>query len=238
MDERLKTTLHTMLTMQEALNTKVGEDWRSRDLAWHRAIYVEAIEFLDHMGQWKWWSDERQNLAAAQMELADIWHFGLSMVLQSITPDEIEDAASIYSSWLEVSLNALPEKWQATVTPDTVCKLVDMLVAKAGNGAFSWRAFSGLLAATGLTVDGLYRLYAGKYALNCFRQEHGYHTGDYDKQWGGETDESRLHAILAELPAEAVLPEAALNALEAQYHLAVLTEQGFLREPEAMLRSA
>jgi len=172
------------------------------------------------------------------MELADIWHFGLSMVLQSISPDEIDEAAATYSSWLEVSLSNLTEKWQTLVTPETVCGLVDMLVAKAGSGAFSWRAFSGLLVATGLSVDGLYKLYAGKYALNCFRQEHGYRTGDYDKQWGGQADEQRLEAILAELPPGEDPLQTVLQALDVQYHVAILAEQGLLRAPEEALRSA
>lgn len=238
MDSTLKNRLHAMLTMQESLNSSVRNDWRTQEFAWHRAIYVEATEFLEHMGQWKWWSEDQRNLAAAHMELADIWHFGLSMVLQSISPEEIDETATIYSSWLEVSLANLTEKWQTLVTPETVYGLVDMLVAKAGNGAFSWRAFAGLLVATGLSVDGLYKLYAGKYALNCFRQQHGYRTGDYDRHWGGQSDERRLETILARLPQDEALPQAVLEALDVQYHLAILSEQGLLRIPEEALRSA
>lgn len=155
-----------MLAMQETLNCS---DWRGQDHAWHRAIYVEATGFLDCMGQWKWWTKCPGDPAAAHMKLADIWHCGLSMVLQSISPGEIPEAAGVYSSWLNISLIDLNQKWQAQMTPEALCKLVDMLVAKAGNGAFSWRAFAGLLIATGLGIDELYRLYAGKNALNCFR---------------------------------------------------------------------
>lgn len=237
MDGTLKTRLHTMLVMQESLNSSMRKDWRNEKLAWHRAIYVEASEFLEHFGQWKWWSQNKENLSAAHMKLVDVWHFGLSMVLQSVSPSEIDDAARIYSSWLEVSLCNLTEKWQSQVTPETIYGLVDMLVAKAGNGAFSWRAFAGLLVATGLSVDGLYKLYAGKYALNCFRQAHGYCAGDYDKQWGGQPDEQRLEIILTGLPLGEDIPRAVLKALDAQY-LAVRTDQELLRRPQETLRSA
>jgi len=72
--------LVVMLEMQNAMNTKVHEQWFSQGFEWYRAIWVECAEMLDHYG-WKWWKKQELDLAQLQMELIDIWHFILSEIL-------------------------------------------------------------------------------------------------------------------------------------------------------------
>lgn len=40
--------LLTMLELQDSMNTKVHEQWREQGFEWHRAIWLELGEMLDH----------------------------------------------------------------------------------------------------------------------------------------------------------------------------------------------
>jgi dimeric dUTPase (all-alpha-NTP-PPase superfamily) len=70
----------TMLEMQEQMNQKVNTDWRNQSYDWYRAIWVECAELMDHYG-WKWWKHQSPDLEQIKLELVDIWHFGLSLML-------------------------------------------------------------------------------------------------------------------------------------------------------------
>ena len=69
-----------MLEMQHAMNSKVHTDWIEQDFKWYRAIWVECAEMLDHYG-WKWWKHQSPDIDQVQLELVDIFHFGLSCKL-------------------------------------------------------------------------------------------------------------------------------------------------------------
>ena len=73
--------LETMVALQESHNVQVASDWRSRGLPFQRAIWVECAELLDHFG-WKWWKRQAPDLGQVKLELVDIWHFGLSQLMQ------------------------------------------------------------------------------------------------------------------------------------------------------------
>ena len=67
MSEQLSTALsvaqkqiNQMLTMQDAMNSRVSETWRSNGYEWYRAIWVECAEMLDHHG-WKWWKAQTKD---------------------------------------------------------------------------------------------------------------------------------------------------------------------------------
>ena len=72
--------LREMAALQEAHNLAVDPAWRTAGLAYYRAIWVECAELLDHYG-WKWWKHQECDLPQVRLELVDIWHFGLSMLL-------------------------------------------------------------------------------------------------------------------------------------------------------------
>ena len=71
-----------MLTMQDAMNTRVSDTWQENGYEWYRAIWVECAEMLDHHG-WKWWKHQEIDIAQVQLELVDIFHFGLSLRLMT-----------------------------------------------------------------------------------------------------------------------------------------------------------
>ena len=80
--------LEIMLTMQDAMNVRVHEQWRSQGFEWYRAIWVECAELLDHHG-WKWWKKQSPDIEQVELELVDIWHFGMSQLLLDETDHSV-----------------------------------------------------------------------------------------------------------------------------------------------------
>ncbi|HFB64101.1 MAG TPA: dUTP diphosphatase, partial [Aeromonadales bacterium] len=76
----MKNKIRNMLLMQSNMNEKVNPDWLAENFAWYRAIWVESAELLDHHG-WKWWKKQQPDIEQIKLELVDIWHFGLSLML-------------------------------------------------------------------------------------------------------------------------------------------------------------
>ncbi|HAV2717609.1 TPA: dUTP diphosphatase, partial [Acinetobacter baumannii] len=66
-----------MLSLQDQVNSLISTHWRQNQNPWYRAIWLESAELLEHLS-WKWWSHNKNNIEQAQLELIDIWHFGLS----------------------------------------------------------------------------------------------------------------------------------------------------------------
>ena len=87
----MKQQILTMLDLQNAMNSKVNDNWVDQDFAWYRAIWVECAELLDHYG-WKWWKKQTPDADQVKLELVDIWHFGLSILL--LEPGDKSDIAA------------------------------------------------------------------------------------------------------------------------------------------------
>ena len=82
----MKNQIKEMLNLQDKINKKVHADWKTQNFEWYRAIWVECAELLDHYG-WKWWKKQIPNTGQIQLELVDIWHFGLSILLMENNKD-------------------------------------------------------------------------------------------------------------------------------------------------------
>ena len=164
----MTTSLHNkqlaaMLQMQDNINQRIHSAWRDQQHPWYRAIWVECAELMDHQG-WKWWKKQTPNMEQIQLELVDIWHFGLSDLLQRdplITEKEKLDALSL--------------------TPNSPHSYSDFLTGiehfanlTLQTKQFSAPHFFGLCQQTNLTFEALYQLYISKNVLNLFRQDHGY----------------------------------------------------------------
>ncbi len=187
--KHVKTQLLTMLQLQDEMNKKVHPDWRSQDYPWYRAIWIECAELMDHHG-WKWWKMQTVNREQVVMELIDIWHFGLSALLQAET--ELETVADN----LQVVLLA----------PYSDVAFLEAVESFAGSvlsqRRFDAALFSRLLQTADVTFDNLYRSYVGKNVLNLFRQDYGYKEGRYLKTWDGREDNEHLVEILQRLDTE------------------------------------
>lgn len=178
-----------MLEMQDAMNTKVTPDWRQQGYPWYRAMWVECAEMLDHHG-WKWWKKQSPDHEQVILELVDIWHFGLSDLLQTHTNNDN------IAQQLESALQCVPAKEAAF--HDVLEVFVTSVLNKK---AFDIPSFCQLMAVAGLSFEQLFVQYVGKNVLNFFRQDHGYKEGTYRKLWAGREDNEHLVEVLGALDA-------------------------------------
>lgn len=184
----MKQQLHTMLELQDSMNSKVHADWKNQQFAWYRAIWIECGEMLDHYG-WKWWKKQDPDIEQVILELIDIWHFGLSVMLQ--TGDSHERIA-----------NALQKSLDNPVSSREFSNDLEYFAERTlATKGFDVEAFTALMGGVSLDFDGLHRGYVGKNVLNFFRQDHGYKDGSYCKEWGGREDNEHLVEVSQRLDA-------------------------------------
>lgn len=177
-----------MLELQDSMNTKVNASWREQNYAWYRAIWVECAELLDHYG-WKWWKKQTPDMEQIKLELVDIWHFGLSiLLLQQDDSDAIaEDVDLVFQQAMEQN--------------DFKESLEKFTLNTLHTRRFDLYGFRQMMVDIGLSFDELYKGYVGKNVLNFFRQDHGYQDGSYRKLWNGKEDNEHLVEAVAELDA-------------------------------------
>jgi hypothetical protein len=220
-DLKSESMARTMLQLQDEINSKINSNWRMAANPWYRAIWTECAELTDHIG-WKWWKKQLPNIPQIQLELIDIWHFGLS--------DILEKAPSY-----EAAIEALEPALQVFLQPSlvepsrTFCmQLTD--VETFAETTLSTRRFDSLLFAklaicSGLSLETIFIQYVGKNVLNLFRQDNGYNDGTYIKIWDGREDNEWLVDI-AKLfnPAVHTFATDLYKALADQYSKARLKE--------------
>lgn len=201
--------LLTMLELQQAMNQAVHPDWRAQGFAWHRAIWIECAELLEHHG-WKWWKKQQPDYPQVVLELVDIWHFGLSALLQQ--GQEVQALAqTIENQWqTPKAFTQLPEAIEALV--------LDVLK----ENSFPVATFAGVMQQAAFSFNDLFKLYIGKNMLNRFRQNNGYKQGHYVKEWRGREDNVHLTEILDQLSLETPhYQQAVYQALSERYALAL-----------------
>lgn len=198
--------LHIMLDLQNSMNTKVNSEWHAQGYEWYRAIWVECAELMDHYG-WKWWKKQSPDTEQVALELIDIWHFGLSILLQSGAPretliEQLQTQLKIHTDENDFRLDL--ERFAAATLSDR---------------QFHIDLFGRLMAGVNMSFDQLYRGYVGKNVLNFFRQDHGYKDGSYRKHWhDGREDNEHLVEVLQGLDASKVdFKDALYQALVVRY---------------------
>ncbi len=175
--------LAIMLDLQDKMNKKVHSDWIAQDFAWFRAIWIECGELVDHYG-YKWWKKQQPDMAQVQLEIVDIWHFGLSMLMDGREHSEIANE-------IAEQLVQQPEKAQGVI--EATETLAESILATR---AFDVVKFWQLLQVAEMDFDELFKQYVGKNVLNFFRQDHGYKDGSYMKVWHGREDNEHLSEIM------------------------------------------
>jgi dimeric dUTPase (all-alpha-NTP-PPase superfamily) len=194
-----------MLTMQDAMNTRVSDTWQENGYEWYRAIWVECAEMLDHHG-WKWWKHQEIDIAQVQLELVDIFHFGLSLRLMTG-----ETVTSITDTLATELTESSGEK-------DFKIALENLASAAVTNKSFDAIALADCMRLMNMDLDELFRQYVGKNTLNFFRQDHGYKEGTYIKVWHDEEDNEVLANLVNTLDASASdFQQQLYAALEAKY---------------------
>jgi dimeric dUTPase (all-alpha-NTP-PPase superfamily) len=173
------TKFEIMLQLQDDMNSKVHSDWRDQGFPWFRAIWIESAEMLDHYG-WKWWKKQEPDIEQVILELIDIWHFGLSvLLLENKNPQSLMNEA--LSEWDGAE--------NLQVFPDELESFVASILKTKG---FELVGFVRLMKSIGLDFETLYTRYVGKNVLNFFRQDNGYKDGTYRKLWAGREDNEHL----------------------------------------------
>jgi dimeric dUTPase (all-alpha-NTP-PPase superfamily) len=140
---------------------------------------------MDHYG-WKWWKHQKPDVEQVKLELIDIFHFGLSILLVNKT--SIESIAEQVSDALKVDESVDFKNALEAFTAHTL-----------NEKDFSVSLFVRLLKGMEMTFEDLYSGYVGKNVLNFFRQDHGYQDGTYKKIWDGREDNEHLVELVAEL---------------------------------------
>lgn len=155
---------------------------------------------------------QNADMEQVRLEIIDIWHFGLSALFRD--GKSIEDiAAEIESEVLGFAPVGLG------VREATEALALQSLQSKS----FSPSCFWELMLSAGLDFDSLYSAYVGKNVLNFFRQDNGYKTGTYVKNWGGREDNEHLVELVAHLAKNADdFADQVYRVLEVRYRELVL----------------
>ena len=148
-----KNQITQMLSMQNAMNSRVSETWRDNNYEWYRAIWVECAEMLDHHG-WKWWKHQEIDVPQVQLELVDIFHFGLSLRL--MTGDSIAD----------ISQTLATELTQSSDEKDFKIALETLASKAVTHKAFDAVALADCMRLMSMDLNELFRQYVGKNTLN------------------------------------------------------------------------
>ncbi len=176
--------LNEMMESQNKLNIlTMGDKWSSMNLNWRLAVVQESSELIDSF-PYKWWKNADTNIENAKIEIVDVWHFVLSLMLEAnIVPTKIMEAKFIAlseASPLDINDNI-----------DELMSYAMNLISTAINSnsiieiAESVMLLSGKI---GFTYGDMIKIYFGKAVLNRFRQLNGYSEGTYIKNWEGVED--------------------------------------------------
>lgn len=199
--------IQIMFDLQDDMNSRVHANWRDQGFAWYRAVWIECAEMLDHYG-WKWWKQQLPDREQVKLELIDIWHFGLSMLL-------LEKGSAEAAS--QELARQFAEQRSGNGFPDELESFVENILKTR---AFDVAGFARLMQAIDMSFEDLYVGYVGKNVLNFFRQDHGYKDGSYRKEWGGKEDNEHLVELCATLDASRPdYKEQLYQALSERYQL-------------------
>ena len=198
----LKDQALTMLSLQARMNAKVDPDWVQARYPYLRAVAIEGAEAIEHHG-WKWWKKQDKDLPQLQMELIDIWHFILSEILLRNENEESEPLEALLTA-----MNSIATETSITIDGssyeladlDLVRKL-ELMIALSVLRRIEMPLFAAIMADCEMDWTELYRQYVGKNVLNMFRQDNGYKSGTYLKEWRGREDNEHLVEIIHRLDA-------------------------------------
>lgn len=217
-----------MLAMQQRLNDETNginwEDGITKDgklISWRRCIYMECAELIDSFA-WKHW----KNISASvdednvRIEIADIWHFIMSLFLETHNKkcsfDEL--SAEICASSLFSDFCKEPFKL-SSYNHYEIINEIELMIASTSTPSVNLenllKTFFALSLKCGVNLSVLFELYMGKNVLNKFRQDHGYKDGSYKKIWNSKED----NVVLGELLAKGIInPDELYKELENEYN--------------------
>lgn len=199
-----------MLQMQKKLNDKTnGPNWeegktkKNKIISWKRCVYMECAELLDSFA-WKHWKDiskpaDSENI---KIELVDIWHFLLSILLENaykkLSIQEIANNVICVSGFKDFCLES------STLNNHNMYEIIndiENIIHKTSGFEINiyeiLTYFFALSIKCGVNLKTLFEIYIAKNILNEFRQNNGYQSGNYMKNWNGKEDNDVLYSIIS-----------------------------------------
>jgi dimeric dUTPase (all-alpha-NTP-PPase superfamily) len=197
-------TIEQLLEAQDFLNAQYDcPEWRTKGHPFADYIWIETGELLNHDGSIFHYRKQVCDTEQVKLELVDIMHFGLSVLL-------MQDAAAEAVA----NMVAGAERPSGDLAAGSVAKYARDLAKAATKGKFDVFWFTKLCVACGFSFSEIAEAYFIKYTLNRFRINHGQTRGEYTKVWAdGREDNEHL----VELAAEFSDVDGLYQALESRY---------------------
>lgn len=183
-------------SLQKDLNSKIDTNWVDADYHWKTCILVELGELLASSG-YKHWKKENQDLDNMKMEVVDVYHFFISFLITSVDDDTSETLAKAIKFYENKYANK-NNQYIKNIREDKhlFIEKVNKVSAKLINFVQKEKIDSASVEMIELislffdSFEEFYSLYLAKNALNIFRQQHGYKTGEYIKHWRENTEDN------------------------------------------------
>ena len=203
--------VENMLKLQQKLNDDTnGLNWENgytkegKLISWRRCIYMECAELIDSFA-WKHWKNisSPTNWDNVRIEIVDIWHFILSLLLEEYTHKSGKNFNMIANEVISISVFKDFCKEENHPNESDIYGIlndIELIIHKCSGFRFNLEellsTYFTLAIKCGLNLEILYKTYIGKNVLNIFRQNHGYKEGSYKKVWNGKEDNEILSHIL------------------------------------------
>lgn len=203
--------LENMLKLQQRLNDETnGLGWENgytkegKLISFRRCVYMECAELIDSFA-WKHWKNINTptNWENVRIEIVDIWHFILSLILEAYYDKNAKDFNFIAMELSSISVFKDFCREENKPSENDVYGIlndIELIIHKCSGFGFDLcellSAYFTLAIKCGLNLESLYKAYIGKNVLNAFRQDNGYKEGQYKKNWNGKEDNEVLNEIL------------------------------------------
>lgn len=192
--------LKECLRLQDKLNSQINLNWKKdrSETEFYRAIWLECAEAMESL-PWKWWKKMELDLENLEIEIADIFHFILSISLlrddnqllyfKKALNSDFSNLTGIDGEYLNHYLADIYRQDKIDEYMFLIERVAEMSLKRHYDGVLF---FFGLLVKDTIGFDKLYMLYVGKNILNRIRQEMGYKSGAYNKVINGVEDNRYL----------------------------------------------
>lgn len=204
-----KAMLLKMLQMQQRLNDETnGIGWENglskegKLINWRRCIYMECAELIDSFA-WKHWKNitTQVNTQNVAIEITDIWHFVMSLILEANKARQSLDALTDEIAANRAFLEFCKEAYNINAYNQyEIMNEIELIIHQTSIPSIDFAVllsnFFALALKCGVNLKTLFNNYIGKNVLNKFRQDHGYKDGSYKKNWAGREDNEILSEVL------------------------------------------
>jgi len=206
----------TCLQLQDELNSRINLNWKEErtESDFYRAIWLETAELMEEL-PWKWWERTETDYDNLQIEVVDIFHFLLSLILLKEYKWEKHESFRNYKNiifplfYLGLENSNKLNTNKLIIRVETIAKQ-----SLSGNDTGLLLTFAEVVNTAFENFNQMYLLYIGKNMLNHIRQEYGYNTGTYKKVINGLEDNKYLTQIIKQVRDENELRETIRKAFD------------------------